>query len=133
MVAMLSYLSPGMKTTMFSGMQVTSTGRLSPSMKISMFSGIQVTPTGRLDLHGSWFDSWRRLAETAKQGATSLRLAGSVNWRAGQLITIITTIWKDELTNQNEVRMVKGVSADGLRVDLDKPLEYQHWGYVPEN
>jgi hypothetical protein len=55
---------------------------------------------------------------------------GTVNWRSGQLITLATTVWKDELTNQNEVRSIKSISGDRTRITLDKPLEYQHYGYA---
>jgi hypothetical protein len=51
-----------------------------------------------------------------------------VNWEAGQQVAVMTTIWKDEQENQNEVATISWVSADRRTVYFTGPLQYQHYG-----
>ncbi len=51
-----------------------------------------------------------------------------VNWKPGQLITITTSYWRDEMNNQNEVAVVASVSADGKTIGLQQPLAAPHYG-----
>lgn len=62
-------------------------------------------PSGEADLHGRDFrPTWTRLEQTAGQWSDRVRLLEPVSWQPGQLVTVATSIWKDEYDNQNEVR-----------------------------
>ncbi len=61
----------------------------------------QVTPTGKLDVHGALYSpTWTRLAATAYPGQRWVQVQAAVNWRAGQLVAVPTSLWKDECRNQ---------------------------------
>lgn len=65
--------------------------------------------SGDIRLFGKEFHSWTLLATTAYPGDTHLVLQQAVNWEAGQKIVLVTTIWRDEDDNQNEVLTIKAV------------------------
>ncbi|KAG2494043.1 hypothetical protein HYH03_007689 [Edaphochlamys debaryana] len=112
--------------------------RLSSSISITFqaASGIATNAIGirglagsKVDIHGAYFDpTWTRLAATARDGATSVTLQQAVNWRVGQLIAVMTSIWKDECRNQNEVRPIKAISADRRTISFNTPLQFLHYG-----
>ena len=60
----------------------------------------------QLDIHGARFATWQRLAATAAAGTSTLTLQDPVNWTPGQLLVAATSIWRDEVVNQNEVRVL---------------------------
>jgi hypothetical protein len=72
--------------------------------------------------------TWTRLRASAEQGSSTLELQDSVNWQAGQEIVIATTIMEDLYANENERRIIVGVSPDQRTLLLDKPLTYAHYG-----
>jgi cell migration-inducing and hyaluronan-binding protein len=78
---------------------------------------------GTLDLHGRRVKGWTRLAKTAKPGASTVTLAGDRPWKAGDRIVIASS---DYWRRHDEERTVTAVS--GRTLELDEPLEYQHWG-----
>lgn len=53
-----------------------------------------------------------------------------MNWRRGHEVLVVSTIWRDLETNQNEVMIVESVSDDGLTIVFSKPLVYKHYGCV---
>lgn len=80
---------------------------------------------GNLDLHGKDVVSWTGLASTAERGASEITLQEAPSWKPGDRIVIAST---DYWSSHDEERTVTWVS--GKTVELDRPLEYQHWGTV---
>ena len=98
--------------------------------------GIIVYPGGTLSLHG---DASRgriaRLASVAASGASTLNLrspgVGGV-WHVGDALVIATTSFNIQPSiGQNEERTIAAVSDDGMRVELDRPLAFSHYGGEP--
>lgn len=76
-----------------------------------------------------YFPTWHRLATSAKAGLLHLAIsvfphrpnsaAGdrviwlqrAVNWEVGQKLVLTTSIYKDNLNNQNEVRTITAVNG----------------------
>lgn len=54
----------------------------------------------------------------------------AVNWQPGQQVAISTTIWRDAQNNQNEVRTIQSVSADGKTLTLTAGTQFYHYGWV---
>lgn len=90
----------------------------------------QVNAGGQIDMHGRQYGpTWTNLAATATVGATSIQVQDTVaQWQVGQQIVIVTTYYKDVVSNQNEVRTITAV--DGNTVSFSEPLLFQHYGYV---
>ncbi|KAK9805518.1 hypothetical protein WJX72_002989 [[Myrmecia] bisecta] len=108
--------------------RVTITFPASKTLK-PLYQGIFLQEGGQLDIHGKLFTpTWTRLAKTANPGDTVISLQDAVNWQAGQQIFITTTIWRDEDMNQNEVLVIKAVSADGRQLTLGGAVKYSHYG-----
>ncbi len=81
-----------------------------------------------VDIHGELFSpTWTRLAQTAPPGTSTITLQQSVNWRPGQLVAIPTSLWKDECRNQNEVREIANISANGRSITFTTPLQFMHY------
>lgn len=78
-----------------------------------------------LDLHGAPRLSWTHLAATAQPNATSITLAETVDWQAGDEVVITSTDYDQD---HAEVRTITSVS--GTVVSLDAPLSHRHWGTV---
>jgi hypothetical protein len=86
---------------------------------------------GRMDFHGAPLSrTWVKLGATAKKGDTEVTLAEPVTgWRAGdRLIVTATKLTFDHTTGKRstEERVVR--SVDGVKLTLDKPLDYEHLG-----
>ena len=47
-------------------------------------------------------------------------------FRSGQLVVVVTSLYEDEYTNQNEVMTIKAV--DGRTVQFTEPLKFHHYG-----
>lgn len=88
--------------------------------------------TSTVDIHGELFaPTWTRLAQqTARPSTSWVSLQQPVNWRAGQLVAIPTSLWKDECRNQNEVKQIASVSADGRNITFTTALQFMHYGCV---
>ncbi|KXZ43781.1 hypothetical protein GPECTOR_80g141 [Gonium pectorale] len=87
------------------------------------------TNTSTVDIHGALFSpTWTRLSQTAYPGSRWVALQQPVNWAPGQLVAVPTSLWKDECRNQNEVRVIESVSADGTNVTFTAPLSFLHYG-----
>ncbi|KAG2425540.1 hypothetical protein HXX76_013584 [Chlamydomonas incerta] len=85
--------------------------------------------TSAVDIHGELFTpTWTRLAQTARPNTTWVALQQPVNWRAGQLVAIPTSLWKDECRNQNEVKQIQSISADGKNITFTTALQFMHYG-----
>ena len=95
------------------------------------YKGILVT--GTLSVHGKrFFQTWTRLAKTARPGDTSLRLQEDVNWEVGQEIVLVSTAMKDSKEwHENEVLRVQSVDnspAVGSIVYLQSAIVNKHVG-----
>ncbi|XP_076865903.1 fibrocystin-L-like isoform X2 [Brachyhypopomus gauderio] len=83
---------------------------------------------GVLDLHGIPVPiPWTRLAHTASIGSSVLVLIDAVTWRVGDEIVIAST-GSRQSQNENEVRTIASVSADGRNLTVTQPLTYNHLG-----
>lgn len=51
-----------------------------------------------------------------------------MDWVAGQQIVLTTTVWKDNLNNQNEVLTISSVSVDGKVLTLTSATQFYHYG-----
>lgn len=80
---------------------------------------------GKLDMHGRDVVSWTSLGATAQPGDSEIVLQESPSWKAGDRIVLAST---DYWSSHDEERTVTWVS--GKTVELDRPLDYQHWGTV---
>ncbi|MCP3938600.1 MAG: hypothetical protein GY708_24900 [Actinomycetia bacterium] len=80
---------------------------------------------GSLELHGEPRVSWTQLDATAAQGSSALTVASAVDWRAGEQIIVAPT---HEAYDEGEVRVVAGVTPDGLQIQLAQPLDHTHYG-----
>lgn len=78
---------------------------------------------GTLELHGRKVDGWTQLATTADPGDRQITLRSAPKWRVGDHIVIAST---DYWQHHDEERRITAIS--GATVELDEPLEYQHWG-----
>jgi hypothetical protein len=68
-------------------------------------------------------------AETAAKGSSQIKVDGTVNWRSGQLIATRND-GVERRTHEPERGQEYQHSGDRTRITLDKPLEYQHYGYA---
>ena len=99
------------------------------NLKISDYDRGIIADKGILDIHGADFrPTWTRLGQTAMRGSKEIQLQESVPWLPGQQMFITTSIFKDEVTNQNEVVQIESVSTDGRTIQLVNPLQFQHYG-----
>jgi cell migration-inducing and hyaluronan-binding protein len=78
---------------------------------------------GRLELHGAPRRSWTRLARTAFAGQSSLVLASTAGWHAGDRIAVASTDFDSGHAEERTIRAVRGRT-----VILDRPLEHGHHG-----
>jgi hypothetical protein len=95
------------------------------------FGTTQGMNTSVVDMHGVLFTpTWTRLTQTASPGTRWVTVRDAVNWRVGQLVAVPTSVWKDECRNQNEVRQIQSISADGKNITFTTALQFLHYGYV---
>jgi hypothetical protein len=116
----------------------------------STSSAITTTPSkglliyGTASIHGKYYHpTWTRLATTAKNKTSTLRLQDNVNWDIGQTVLITTTViydcadewataWCEKKTHQNELRQIVAVSMNDATstylLTLNAPLTYEHYG-----
>jgi len=82
---------------------------------------------GRWDIHGTPLSrTWVKLGGDVKKGDSSVTLAeGVTGWRVGDRI-IVTATKHDYKTISTEQRLIKAI--DGLKLDLDQPLDNDHLG-----
>ncbi|KAJ9457879.1 hypothetical protein DIPPA_28035 [Diplonema papillatum] len=92
------------------------------------FAGL---PGSKVDIFGRrFYPTWSRLARIVRAGADRAYLQEAVNWYPGQEILLTTTIPDDTdlgQPNQNEVRVIRAVSADGKVVQFTEPATYTHY------
>ena len=80
---------------------------------------------GIISLHGLDRTSWLMLNETANPGDSSIKVEYATNWMVGDEIVIAST--SDDM-NQAEVRTISAVN--GVQLELDRALQYRHYGEV---
>ena len=80
---------------------------------------------GIISLHGLDRTSWLMLNETAHTGDSRITIEYATDWTVGDEIVIAST--SDDM-NQAEVRTITAVN--GKQLDLDRALEYRHYGEV---
>ncbi|KAJ9457878.1 hypothetical protein DIPPA_28041 [Diplonema papillatum] len=85
----------------------------------------------KVDIFGRrFYPTWSRLARIVRPDDDRAYLQEAVNWYPGQEILLTTTIHDDTdigQPNQNEVRIVKAVSADGKVVQFTESALYTHY------
>jgi hypothetical protein len=87
---------------------------------------------GRMEFHGQPMSrTWVKLGANAEAGDSALTLAEEVNgWKAGDRVVITGSSGNHGAqAPQTEERQVVGVR--GLRLELNRPLEYHHAGEGP--
>ncbi|XP_038045747.1 fibrocystin-L-like [Patiria miniata] len=83
---------------------------------------------GTLDLHGKPVPmTWTRLAETAKEGETTMKLETEVTWKAGDEVVIASTGYRHSQYESEEVT-ITAVSPDGIQLTFTPALKYNHHG-----
>ncbi|MDR2215411.1 MAG: G8 domain-containing protein, partial [Nevskiaceae bacterium] len=80
---------------------------------------------GTLNLHGNTTNTWSKLADTAKAGATSIQVLNAAGWRVGDEIVLASTDYDPRLAERRTISAV-----DGNKLTLDRPLEYMHFGKI---
>jgi len=80
---------------------------------------------GTLNLHGDRTNTWTKLANTARAGATSIEVLNAAGWRVGDEIVLAST---DFDPRQAERRTIAALS--GNKITLDKKLDYMHFGKI---
>ncbi|MDR2214515.1 MAG: G8 domain-containing protein, partial [Nevskiaceae bacterium] len=80
---------------------------------------------GTLNLHGNTTNTWTKLADTAKAGATSIQVLNAAGWRVGDEIVLASTDYDPRMAERRTISAV-----DGNKLTLDKPLEYMHFGKI---
>lgn len=78
---------------------------------------------GTLELHGQKKLPWTRLSSTASAGSSTLNLETAPDWTPGSSLTLSSTDFSPEQTEQVVVQRVSGA-----QVTLATPLKYTHWG-----
>ncbi|KAM8882915.1 PKHD1 like 1, tandem duplicate 1 [Synchiropus picturatus] len=81
---------------------------------------------GQLQLYGPPQSVYRtKLSWTAEAGSRTLNLVDSVPWQVGDELAISSTSYN---VKETETRTITEVSADGLTLTLDQPLDHTHIG-----
>lgn len=81
--------------------------------------------TGRIELHGSGRKGWTRLSQTAAVGATTIELAGTMSWKAGDRLVLASSDFSPDRAEEAVIASVSGRS-----VTLSAGLKYEHYGEV---
>lgn len=91
--------------------------------------GIFVQPGATYDVHGFTEGlMWTRVAATVLANTKTITLQEAVSWKAGNTIVLVSTTWKDERSNQNEVLTIASISADGKTITTVENIVYNHYG-----
>ncbi|MEM8862771.1 MAG: G8 domain-containing protein, partial [Chloroflexota bacterium] len=88
---------------------------------------LMIMEGGQLELHGSSRDkvSWTQLNAHADAGSTSITLAETVNWEAGDQIVIAPSGF-----DPYEAEQVTVTAVDGNQVSFTPALQFDHWGTI---
>jgi G8 domain/FG-GAP-like repeat/Right handed beta helix region len=107
---------------------ITLTGTNTAENIMGMGTKVLGVMGGRLELYGQTKRSWTRLAATAPRGAAQLALADSLEgWQVGDEIAIAPS---DFEALESEKRTI--IAMNSRTVVLDRPLDFDHWGAVPQ-
>lgn len=92
---------------------------------------IVVRPGGRMELHGAPMNrTWVKLAAHAHAGSDAMKLDSKVSgWRAGDFLMITGGPREGREAPFVETRRIETI--DGARIQLDEPLQFEHWGEEP--
>lgn len=71
--------------------------------------------------------TWTLLNKTAPKDTTKLTLKEPVNWEAGDKIVVASS---SHSFDEAEELTIVGIEDGGLVIEVDPPLEYQHFGEV---
>eukprot|EP00775_Hariotina_reticulata_P006839 gene6839-7057_t len=104
----------------FANMRVTGTFQMG-TPDCPLRSGISVTVPGGEELYGIDVD------KGAKYDVHGF-IQEAVQWRPGNDILLVTTTWKDELINQNEVLRIASISSDGRTITTLQRTRFNHYG-----
>ena len=92
-------------------------------------NGLLVQGSGRAEFFGATANhTWTRLRATAEAGSSVIVLQDAIDWSVYEEIMVTTSIWKDEMDNQNEVRRIAAIDTNQRVVQLDRPLWFRHYG-----
>ncbi|MEM1278394.1 MAG: right-handed parallel beta-helix repeat-containing protein, partial [Pseudomonadota bacterium] len=86
----------------------------------------------RIEIHAADADkeSWTQISQNAEAGDTFLSFVEDTGWEIGDVISIAPS---GSNYTQDEVRIIKWVSADGKSVELDQALEFSHLGVIEQH
>ena len=108
-----------------------------------------VSNNGALKLYGKSGASWTRLAENAKAGASEILVESleASSWQSGDEIVVTNSDFHDlsavyngeqeyytvssmkkSMSERRKVRTVGASSGNGVKIGLDEPLSYNHYG-----
>ncbi|KAN0024762.1 hypothetical protein ACTFIV_009171 [Dictyostelium citrinum] len=89
--------------------------------------GIAVDAHGFISVQGKQYHyTWTRLASTAWSGDRVIYIMDNVNWEVGQQVLITTSIFQDDLDNQNEVLTIAAIQ--GKQIEFTEPIKFYHYG-----
>ncbi|KAK5579699.1 hypothetical protein RB653_009385 [Dictyostelium firmibasis] len=89
--------------------------------------GIAVAAGGFISVQGKQYhNTWTKLSSTAWSGDRVIYIQDNVNWEVGQQVLLTTSIYKDELDNQNEVMTIKAI--DGKKIEFTDPIKWYKYG-----
>ncbi|EFA75934.1 hypothetical protein PPL_10508 [Heterostelium album PN500] len=89
--------------------------------------GLGVSTGGFISVHGKQYHStWTKLAATVWSGDRVIWIQDNVNWEVGQQVVVMTSQFRDEEDNQNEVMTIKSIS--GKVIEFTEPLKFYHYG-----
>ncbi|KAK5580096.1 hypothetical protein RB653_000109 [Dictyostelium firmibasis] len=89
--------------------------------------GIAVASGGFISVQGKQYhNTWTKLSATAWSGDYVVYVQDSINWEVGQQVLVTTSVYKDEINNQNEVMTIAAVQ--GKVIQFTQPLKFYHYG-----
>lgn len=87
--------------------------------------GIIVEQGGVLDVFGKQYaPTWTRLSSPAWPGSDRITLQHEVNWEAGQRVLLVTSFFRDDYADMNEVLTIAAIS--GKVVQFTQPIRWYH-------
>lgn len=138
-IQVLGAMRAGSETCpLMSEISITLHGARPPTNRESQamhYKGIDVNG-GVLEIHGvEYYQTWSRLAVTAKSGESLLLIQDVVNWEVGARILVTSTALKDARDwHQNDEAVVEKVSRVShlgeqvTAIKLRSALKYDHYG-----
>ncbi|EAL70525.1 hypothetical protein DDB_G0273257 [Dictyostelium discoideum AX4] len=89
--------------------------------------GIAVASGGFISVQGKQYhNTWSKLASNVWSGDRVIWIQDNVNWEVGQQVLITTSVYKDELDNQNEILTIKAI--EGKKIEFTEPIKWFKYG-----